>query len=113
MTNYDIADYFSLLSKLMDIHGENAFRAKSYSIAAYHIEKLPKEASEMDDAELYSMKGIGDGTGQRIREILTTGKLDALEKMLAKTPVGILEMMQIKGLGPKKIALVWKEICLQ
>ena len=113
MTNYDIADYFSLLSKLMDIHGENAFRSKSYSIAAYHIEKLPKEAAEMDDAELYSMKGIGEGTGQRIREILATGKLEALEKMIAKTPAGVLEMMQIKGLGPKKIAQVWKEMGIE
>ncbi len=113
MTNYEIADHFSLLSKLMDIHGENSFRAKSYGVAAFNIEKLPKEAADMDDAELFAAKGIGDSTGKKIREILATGKLDALEQILAATPPGILEMLQIKGLGPKKIAIIWKEMGIE
>jgi DNA polymerase (family X) len=113
MTNYEIADHFSLLSKLMDIHGENSFRAKSYSILAYNIEKLPREISLMDDAELFAQKGIGDGTGAKIRELQNTGKLEALDKIVAATPPGILEMMQIKGLGPKKIAIIWKEMAIE
>ena len=80
MNNYEIADHFSLLSKLLDIHGENSFKSKSYSIAAYHIENLPREAGEMSQAELFSMKGIGEGTGKKILEILNTGRLDALDK---------------------------------
>ncbi|XZF12668.1 helix-hairpin-helix domain-containing protein [Chitinophagaceae bacterium MMS25-I14] len=110
MTNYEIADQFSLLSKLMDIHGENSFKAKSYSIAAFNIEKLPQELSLMDDAGIAAMKGIGDTLGKKIREILDTGKLQALEEVILKTPPGILDMMQIKGLGPKKIATIWKEL---
>ena len=43
MTNASISDNFSLLSKLMDIHGENSFKAKSYSIAAFTVDKLPEE----------------------------------------------------------------------
>lgn len=113
MTNYEIADHFALLSKLMDIHGENSFKSKSYSITAFNIEKLPKEIADMDDAELFGLKGIGDNTGKKIREIQHTGKLDALEKMLAATPPGILEMLQIKGLGPKKIAIIWKEMGIE
>lgn len=113
MTNNDIADYFSLLSKLMDINGEDSFRAKSYSIAAYHIENLPRQITDMDDNELFSMKGIGASTGKKIREIQQTGKLQQLEDILAKTPKGILELMQIKGLGPKKIAVIWKEMHIE
>lgn len=113
MTNNEIADHFSLLSKLMDIHGEDAFRAKNYSIAAYNIERMPREASDMDENELFSTKGIGNSTGSKIRELLETGKLLALEEIIAKTPPGILEMMQIKGLGPKKIALIWKEMGIE
>lgn len=113
MTNYEIADHFSLLSKLMDIHGENSFKAKSYSIAAFNIEKLPKEIAEMDDTELFSMKGIGDAIGQKIKELQSTGKLGALDKILSTTPAGILEMMQIKGIGPKKIAIIWKEMGIE
>lgn len=110
MTNYDIADQFSLLSKLMDIHGENSFKVKSYSIAAYNIEKLPSELSQMDDAAIVSAKGIGDNIGRKIREILDTGKMAALEELLMRTPPGVLEMMQIKGLGPKKVGAIWKEM---
>jgi DNA polymerase (family 10) len=113
MTNYEIADHFALLSKLMDIHGENAFKSKSYSIAAYNIEKLPREIEEMDDAELFGSKGIGDSIGQKIKEIQTTGKLGPLETILAATPPGVLEMLHIKGLGPKKIAVIWKEMGIE
>lgn len=113
MNNYDIAEHFSMLSKLMDIHGENSFKSKSYSIAAYHIENLPAQAVEMEDAELFSQKGIGESTGKKIREIEQTGKLPLLEKYIAATPPGVLEMMNIKGLGPKKIAVIWKEMGIE
>lgn len=113
MTNYDIADHFSLLSKLMDIHDEDSFKSKSYSIAAYNIERLPQEAITMDDATLFSMKGIGNSTGKRIRELLATGKMQALEDILSRTPAGILDMLKIKGLGPKKIAVIWRELSIE
>ncbi len=113
MTNSEIADHFSLLSKLMDIHGEDAFRAKNYSIAAYNIERLPAEVAGMDEAQLFATRGIGSSTGSKIRELLETGKLLALEEMINRTPKGVLEMMQIKGLGPKKIALIWREMGIE
>jgi len=113
MTNSEIADHFSLLSKLMDIHGKDAFRAKNYSIAAYNIERLPAEVAEMDEAQLFATRGIGSSTGSKIRELLGTGKLQALEEMLNRTPKGVLEMMQIKGLGPKKIAVIWREMGIE
>ena len=113
MNNYEIADHFSLLSKLMDIHGEDSFRAKSYGSAAFNIERLPAEVSTMDDAELFGIRGIGASTGKKIRELQATGKLAALEDILSKTPPGILEMLQIKGLGPKKIAVIWTELGIE
>ena len=113
MTNDEIADYFSLLSKLMDLHGENPFKVKSYSIAAYNIEQIKLPIAEMDDAELFMQKGIGESVGKKIREIENTGKLEALEEILARTPAGVLEIMDIKGLGPKKVAVIWKEMGIE
>lgn len=113
MTNYEIADHFSLLSKLMDIHGENSFKAKSYSTAAFTIEKLPRELSAMSSTDMEQVRGIGDAIQAKIEELLQTGKLAALEKLLAETPPGILDVMQIKGLGPKKIATIWKEMGIE
>ncbi|HEX5024115.1 MAG TPA: helix-hairpin-helix domain-containing protein, partial [Agriterribacter sp.] len=111
--NYYIADQFSLLSKLMDIHGENSFKAKSYAIAAYSIEKLPAQLMDLPNEKIFGIKGIGDAIGKKILEIKETGKLNALEESLQKTPAGILEMLHIKGLGPKKIAVIWKEMGME
>ena len=108
--NYFIADQFSLLSKLMDIHGENSFKTKSYSIAAFNIEKLPVQLAETDRDKIFSIKGIGENIGKKILEILDTGELPALRAIIQKTPPGIIEMLQIKGIGPKKISTIWKEM---
>ena len=113
MDNYQIADQFALLSKLIDIHGENSFKAKSYAVAAFNIEKLPAQLNSLQAENIFSIKGIGEATGKKIIEMLQTGKLNALEDYLTKTPPGVLEMLSIKGLGPKKIATVWKEMGIE
>ena len=111
--NYYIADQFSLLSKLMDIHGENSFKSKSYSIAAFNIEKLPVQLSTLSPAQIFALKGMGESTGKKVLEILQNGKLEVLEKIIASTPPGIIEMMNIKGIGPKKINTIWKEMQIE
>jgi DNA polymerase (family 10) len=108
--NYAIADQFSLLAKLMDIHGENAFKAKSYSSAAFTIEKLPQQLALLPEKDIYKVKGLGESAGKKVWEILQSGGLKALEDLIQQTPPGVLEMMNIKGLGPKKINVIWKEM---
>lgn len=108
--NYQIADMFSLLSKLMDIHGENSFKSKSYAAAAFNIEKIPVQLAEVEHSKIASYKGIGESTAKKVIEILQTGQLKALNDLISKTPAGIIEMLSIKGLGPKKISTIWKEM---
>lgn len=110
MDNSAIADQFSLLAKLMDIHGENSFKTKSYSSAAFTIDKLPVQLSAMKREDIFTIKGIGDAIGKKIIDILETGELKQLNEWIAQTPPGVIEMLNIKGLGPKKIATVWKEM---
>jgi DNA polymerase (family 10) len=110
MDNYAIADQLSMLARLMDIHGENSFKAKSYSIAAFTIEKLPQELAGLPKEKIASIKGIGDSVGKKVVELLEEGALQSLKEYISKTPEGVLEMMNIKGLGPKKINTLWKEL---
>lgn len=110
MDNAAIADNFSLLSKLMDINGENSFKTKTYSIAAYNIENLPVQLKETPREKLFSIKGIGDSVGKKVTEMLDTGSLAVLQEYLLKTPPGVIEMLNIKGIGPKKIHTIWKEM---
>lgn len=110
MDNYIIADNLSLLAKLMDIHGDNSFKAKSFANAAFQIEKLTVPLQETPHDAIFRIKGIGESTGKSVIEMLQTGRFGLLEEYLQKTPPGILEMMRIKGIGPKKIATIWKEL---
>jgi len=113
ISNDYIADQFSLLSKLMDIHGENSFKTKTYSVAAFTLEKLPQPVRDLPLEKITAIKGIGDATGKKIMEILETGQLRLLNEYIHKTPTGVIDMLRIKGLGPKKIATIWKEIELE
>ena len=74
MDNYQIADSFSLLAKLMDLHSENSFKAKSYAIAAFNIEKLPVQLSETPTEKLFGIKGIGESTGKKVIELFKEKK---------------------------------------
>ena len=113
MNNSEISDYFSALSKLMDLQGEDSFKAKTYSIAAYNIDQLGTELATMDEATMAATKGIGASTARKVREILDTGKLAQLDELMARTPAGVLGIMQIKGLGPKKVRTIWKDMGIE
>lgn len=108
MDNYTIAENFSLLSKLMDIHGDNSFKSKTYGAAAFNIEKLPMQLAGTSREKLFTIKGIGESTGKKVIELLETGKLEILNDYIGNTPPGVIEMLHIKGLGPKKINTIWK-----
>lgn len=110
MDNAAIADHFSLLAKLMDIHGENSFKSKTYAVAAFNIEKMPMQLKDTPREELFSIRGIGSSTGEKILEMIDTGQFSLLDEYISKTPPGVIEMLQIKGIGPKKINTIWKEM---
>lgn len=113
MSNSEISDLFSLLSKLMEINGENSFKAKSYASAAFAIDKLLVQLSEIETNEIQHLNGIGTSSAKKIEEILKNGTLKQLEEIIFLTPPGVVEMLKIKGIGPKKIHTIWKEMQLE
>lgn len=113
MTNEEIADQFSLLAKLMDVHGENSFKSRSYANAAFNIEKIAHPISELEEQNIKQLPGIGVSVTQKILEIIGGGEMTQLKELIAATPTGVLEMMKIKGIGPKKINTIWKEMGIE
>ncbi|MBU6158526.1 MAG: DNA polymerase/3'-5' exonuclease PolX [Bacteroidetes bacterium] len=113
ITNAEISDNFSLLSKLMDIHRENEFKAKAYASAAYAIDKLPIELSEVSPEKFATYKGIGNSAAEKIRELFQFGEIKRLKQLLEITPQGVMEMLSVKGIGPKKIAVIWHEMGIE
>ena len=110
MTNKEIAKVFKLCSQLMELYNENPFRTKAMASASFRIDKLPFAASQSDLETLSEQPNIGKSTAEKIMQVITTGTFPDLEKLLAKTPEGILEMLKIKGLGPKKIQIIWNDL---
>ncbi|RNI36948.1 DNA polymerase/3'-5' exonuclease PolX [Hanamia caeni] len=113
MSNKEIASQFSLLSQLMDIHGENSFKSKTYSIAAYKISQLTVDLYTFSEKEIAQVSGIGEAIAKKIIEIISTGTMKILKNLILITPPGIFEMLKIKGIGPKKIAVIWREIGIE
>lgn len=113
MDNKTIARTFKLLSQLMELHDENPFRTKAIANVAYKLDKLPFAISSKTAQELSEVPGIGSSTASKIQQLLTTGILPDLEKLLEITPHGVLEMLAIKGLGPKKIQVIWRSLGIE
>lgn len=110
MENQQIAKVFKLYSQLMELHNENPFRTKAIASAAFRIDKLPFKAENADLQTLSAEQGIGSSTAERIQVIIRSGTLPELDQLLEKTPAGVREMLRIKGLGPKKIRTIWKDL---
>lgn len=110
MDNKTIARTFKLCAQLMELHNENPFRSKAVASASFKIDKLPFQAAEADFEKLSEQPGIGKSTAEKIIQIVNTGTFPELDELLAKTPEGILEVLKIKGLGPKKVQTIWNEL---
>lgn len=110
MTNKAIASNFKLLGQILEIYDDDSFKIKSYLNASRTIEKLPVELASIPEDKIFSIAGIGKAIGSKIIEQLQTETFKVLEDYITKTPSGIIEMLRIKGLGPKKIATIWNDL---
>ena len=110
LNNKQIAGKFDLLAKLMELHDENPFKIRSYANAYLSLRKLEGNLSEMPKTELASINGVGTTIADKIEEIVATGEMVALKKYMDITPSGIRELLSIRGLGPKKVKQIWKEM---
>ena len=113
MNTGDIADILELTAKLMELHETNPFKVKAVSNAAYKLSKTRINLEGKSLEELEQFEGIGKGIAAKIHEILNNGTTQELEELRQKTPDGIIEVMGIKGLGPKKVRQLWHELNIE
>jgi DNA polymerase (family 10) len=113
MENKPIARTLRLLSQLMELHEANPFKIKSVANAAFKVDKLPFPIAGKKLDELEKIDGIGKSIAGKVAELLETGTMTELQDILDKTPAGVVEMMGIKGIGAKKVAIIWKELGIE
>ncbi len=111
MNNQTVADLLYKIADLLDIRGDNFFKTRAYRMAAQRIEVLDEDIETVvHENRLQDIPGIGDALGKKIQEFVSTGKLDYFERLKKEIPEGILQLLEIPTLGPKKVAALYKEL---
>ncbi len=109
--NKQLAALFEQMAAVLEILSGDRFRINAFQRAARVIDDLPDDLASIgpDVKEIAKIEGIGKGTAQRIAQFLDTGKIKEHADLLAKLPKGLPALLDISGLGPKTIALLWKQ----
>ncbi len=105
MTKNEIADILSQIGTLLELKGENPFKVRAYVAGARALEAIEEAelARLIAEERLDTVKGIGEALAQKIGELHTTGRLAFFDKLKASIEPGLVEMLDVPGLGPKKI----------
>lgn len=110
MDNAEIARVFDEIADLLEIQGADSFRVSSYRRVARTVKDLPGDIRELAaGGGLAKLAGVGKSSAQKIEELLETGKLAQHVGLLEKVPAGLLKLLEIPNVGPKKVAALWKE----
>ncbi len=102
MKNQQIAKIFTEIAELLELKGENVFRIRAYRRAAQNLDGLSKDVSTLTDEELAAIPGIGKDLIGKIHEYLEKGTVKKHEELKKEIPAGVLDLLRIPGLGPKK-----------
>lgn len=113
MNNAEIARVFEDIADLLDFQGANPFRVRAYRNAARQIEHLTESLAGIHadgSRNLTEIEGIGKDLAEKIVTLLTTGDLPMRQELAAQVPASVLSLLRIPGLGPKKAAVLYKEL---
>jgi DNA polymerase (family 10) len=111
MTNQQLADIFRKIADLLEIRGENIYKILAYRKAAESLSNLSQDINAIwKEGKLTEVDGVGKAIAEKIDELLTTGHLVFYDKLVAEVPESLAELLQVPDLGPKKVALFWKEL---
>ncbi|MEX0641757.1 MAG: helix-hairpin-helix domain-containing protein, partial [Pirellulales bacterium] len=113
MTNRDIAAAFDEIADLLEFQNANPFRVRAYRNAARKIGDLSEPVAAIvadPDRSLTDLEGIGADLAEKIAGLVTSGNLPMLEELRAAIPAGVLALLRIPGLGPKKAAVLYKDL---
>jgi DNA polymerase (family 10) len=112
VTKNEIADVLNEIALLLELKGENPFKVRAYQTGARVVESFEQAELErlIAGGELQTVKGIGEALGKKITELQATGKLEFFENLKASVAPGLVELLEIPGLGPKKIKVLFEKL---
>jgi DNA polymerase (family 10) len=108
--NHDLSDLFKTMAAVMEIKGESVFKCIAFSKVSRLLKDMTFDIKKAhDEGKLDEIEGIGASSRKIIEEYITTGRSTDAEELQTSVPAGLIPMLEIPGLGPKTIALFWKE----
>jgi len=115
VTNEDIAKIFDQIADILEIKGDNPYRVRAYRNAARIVGGLTQDLCELVERgeDLTKIPGIGDALAKKIVEIVKTGSLRKLEELKKDIPPGLLDLLKIPGLGPKKVRALYEKLGIE
>ena len=109
-----VAEVLIEIGVLLELKGENPFKTRAYANAARTLEQLAEPLEKLiTEDRLGEVKGIGAALQQKITELATTGKLAYYEELKASMPAGLMAMLSIPGLGPKKVKAMYEKLKIE
>jgi DNA polymerase (family 10) len=114
MEKSDIAGVLDEIATFMELTGENPFKIRAYSAGARILENMTEDLGELiDSGKLADIPGLGEALVDKITTLRRDGVLPFHQKLKASIPAGLLEVMQIPGLGPKKVRALWTQLAVE
>ena len=104
-----IARHLEEIALLLSLKGENPFAVRAFENAAHTVADLPDLPQRLAEGRLQDVPGIGKAIRQVLEDLATTGRSRAMDGLRAELPPGLPELVKVPGLGPKRIAALWKE----
>ncbi len=112
-TNAKLSRIFQQMADVLEVLGANRFKVIAFQKAARVLGELTDDVAGMDSKELRSIEGIGKGMADRIEEFAETGGLPEAIELFDKVPPGVVKMLDIPGLGPKTVSILWRDAGLE
>jgi DNA polymerase (family 10) len=112
VTNTEISNIFNQMADLLEIEGANPFRVRAYRRAARTVSGYTHSMAELvrEEEDLTELSGIGEDLSAKIQEIVETGSLAKLEEVKSRTPADLTRMLNVAGLGPKRVKALYEEL---
>jgi hypothetical protein len=113
MNNRDIAQTFEQIADMLAIRGDHFHKVLAYRRAAENIRELDRDLGRLrEEGDLTDIPGIGAALSDKIEEMLDTGRLDYYERLAAEVPPSLVEMLQVEGLGPKRVRQIHESLAI-
>ncbi len=111
--NHEIVKALQLYASLAELHEENPFKYKAFASGAFNLRKIKEPLSDLQESQLLQIPGVGKSVAKAIVEYAAERRFQALEALLSVTPSGLIGMLGVKGLGPKKVRLIWQDLGIE